>query len=878
MEPRTLGRYQALVPLAQGGMGAVFRAHDPQLQRDVAIKLLPPETIADETARARMLREARAASALSHPHICTIFEAGEADGRIFIAMELVDGKSLAQSIPAGGMPIETVLRLGAQIADAFAHAHERGVVHRDLKSANVMITREGRAKVLDFGLARRVAEGDGAPRADTTLTETGAVVGTPHYLPPEVLRGERGDALGDIWALGVLLHEMISGALPFAGRTGFELSAAILNAPPAPLPDRVPPGLRSIVQRCLAKDPSQRFRGAGEVRAALEALQSDATGVAAAGRSRSRRGLLIAVTAIAAFSAAVAATWIITHRPEPAREISQRQLTTNPADNPVYGGLISPDGRYLAYVDSGGVHIRTIETGELRDVALPAGFNIGGQISAGSWFPDGNHLLASLSDAKGSPAMWSLPLMGGVPRNLGVGGLGLVSPDGARIAFVRNGAAGSEIWCMDADGQGARRIVASDSSGILLGVIAWSPRAPRLLYSRVMLDSIGSRRIRLESCDLEGRRRIVFVESAEFALHPVLSGTWLPDGRFVFPIGEPPPARSDMNLWTLRVDPRTGIASGRPHRLTSWPHISIPILTGASVDGMRMAVNLVEYESDVYIGSLGRGDRSLSDVRRLTLDERTDVSPSWMPDGRTVLFTSDRRGEMDVFKQAIDATAAEPLVTSPKTRTTARASPDGAWILYREFEAAADTGSARLMRIPAAGGVPAQVLTSRALAGFACARWPATACVLCENEGTRSRYSAFDPLAGRGRVLARIESGTAPNWALSPDGKSVAIVDQLDSIPRLRVASLEGGPVREVRLSLSFAPGYVTWSARGDGWFVTGPSDHGFMLVRVGAHGECTPLQPPAFWLYGCEASPDGRHLAFTRNLVSTNIWLLEGF
>ena len=272
-----LGHYTIVERLGSGGMGEVYRARDDTLGRDVALKVLPSEVLGDATARERLLREARTASSLNHPHICTIYEVGEQGDQVFIAMEVVEGRPLVELIGGTGLSPATVLRYGIQVADALAHAHGRGVIHRDLKSANVMVTPDGCTKVLDFGLARRVAtEGAATITAPgLSLTETGAVVGTPHYLSPEALHGGKADARSDIWALGVLLHEMVAGELPFAGQTAFEVGVAIMHSPPNPLPESVPPGLRTVVGRCLEKEPGQRYQCAGEVRAALEAQQSD---------------------------------------------------------------------------------------------------------------------------------------------------------------------------------------------------------------------------------------------------------------------------------------------------------------------------------------------------------------------------------------------------------------------------------------------------------------------------------------------------------------------------------------------------------------------------------------------------------------------------
>jgi serine/threonine protein kinase/tetratricopeptide (TPR) repeat protein len=277
----TVAHYRVVAKLGSGGMGEVYRATDTRLGRDVALKLLPRAAASDASARDRLIAEARHASALNHPHICHIYEVNEADGVIYLAMELVEGEPLARRIPEGGLLAETVMRYGAQVADAMDHAHQRRILHRDLKSSNVMVTQSGAAKVLDFGLAQRIRDDELHEITQSRLSglPPGVIAGTLSYLAPEVLSGQPASERSDIWALGVLLYEMLSGRLPFEGRTGFEVSSAILRQEPPAL-DRVPPALRAVIHRCLAKEPEQRYGSAAEVRAALEAIGS----AAAAGR------------------------------------------------------------------------------------------------------------------------------------------------------------------------------------------------------------------------------------------------------------------------------------------------------------------------------------------------------------------------------------------------------------------------------------------------------------------------------------------------------------------------------------------------------------------------------------------------------------------
>ena len=288
-----LAHFEIVGRVGAGGMGEVYRARDTRLGRTVAIKLVG-DLAGDDRARMQLLREAQHASALNHPNICTIHEVSEADGRPFIVMELVEGRPLSALIPKGGLRLESVIRYGSQIADALVHAHDHGIIHRDLKTSNVVITPDGRAKVLDFGLAKRASREGDDQAATVELTQPGTIAGTIAYMAPEVLRGVPADARSDIWALGVLIYEMTTGAAPFSGTTEYELSAKILQAPPRPLPPEAPAGVSAVLRRCLAKDPAERYQHAGEVRAALDANQSDSVGIAGPRHGFSTRARLVA--------------------------------------------------------------------------------------------------------------------------------------------------------------------------------------------------------------------------------------------------------------------------------------------------------------------------------------------------------------------------------------------------------------------------------------------------------------------------------------------------------------------------------------------------------------------------------------------------------
>jgi serine/threonine protein kinase len=269
---RVISHYEIVRLLGSGGMGHVYVARDTELGREVALKVA---SFDGADAQSRLRREAQHASRLSHPHICHIYDVGRADGQLFVVMELVPGQSLADLVREGPLSIANARRYGIEVADALAHAHEHGVTHRDLKSTNVMITPKRGAKVLDFGLARSLDTNqiDALSHSQRSLTDEGLIAGTLSYMAPELLRGQRGDHRSDIWALGVLLYEMVAGRRPFTGATGFEVSAAILHQPSDALPPTVPAAMRAIIQRCLEKNPSQRYQQASDVSVALEEMK-----------------------------------------------------------------------------------------------------------------------------------------------------------------------------------------------------------------------------------------------------------------------------------------------------------------------------------------------------------------------------------------------------------------------------------------------------------------------------------------------------------------------------------------------------------------------------------------------------------------------------
>jgi eukaryotic-like serine/threonine-protein kinase len=884
-----LGPYEILRALGAGGMGEVYKARDTRLERTVAIKVLSAPLAADPQFRERFDREARVVSSLDHPHICALHDVGEQDGIAFLVMQYLEGETLDRRLAKGALPLDQALEYAVEIAGALDAAHRAGIVHRDLKPGNIMITKAG-ATLLDFGLSKTAHGIGGAavgllPTVPANLTAQGTILGTPQYMAPEQLEGKDADPRTDLFAFGAVVYEMATGRRAFGGATPASVIAAILEREPEPLArlqPLAPPALEHVVMRCLRKDPDDRWQTARDVAAELRWIEQST----AAARSDSapapppparRRRNAVAVAMLA--SVLGAAVGVIVDRRTRVSDVGARpeatlqQLTANPAELPVYGAAISPDGKYLAYTDSNGLFLRLIGTGETRPVPIPDGW----RFWEVSWFPDGTRLLLTgESRPTDTPGLFSVATIGGTPRRLQDDAWrGAVAPDGSAVVFIRARSPIRDLWVMGPAGENPRRLVtgAHDESFWQVG---WSPDSRRVVYGRTSGAASELQSV-IETRDRNGGEPTILMSSRRLFQdwRGILPFCWLPDGRFFYALREPPPNEGSSNVWEGRIDANDrGLDVSLPRRLTQLGNDNIRDIV-ATRDGTHLTFLRERNQVDVYVAALDASRMRVGVPRRLTLDDRDDQPGGWTPDSAQIVFESRRAGNWDVFRQRLDAVSAEPLVIAPGSDNSARVTPDGAWVLYRHDR--------RLMRVPLAGGPTEMVVEGRGPVSSDCATPPSTRCVMSELTGSDVTFSEVHPLRGRGRELRRVITASPDftNWRLSPDGNFIALVDFGD---RVRIFDLAGGSAVDLSVSSWTAFEFVAWARDGQGVFAGATSSHGPRLTSTGLlhidlQGRVHVLRhEPNEWIVRPVASPDGRSIAFGAMKLQSNAWVLEKF
>jgi len=625
-----IGAYEIVAQLGAGGMGVVYKARDAKLGRLVALKFLPESLEADSTARARLLREAQHASALNHPNIATIYEVGENAGQIYIAMELIEGRTLSAVVPGGGLAPQTAIHYGVEIASALAHAHEQGIIHRDLKPANVMVTASGHAKVLDFGLAKRVSSSElTGEMLQNSLTKPGAIVGTLQYMAPETLRGEPADARTDLWGAGAILHEMLMGGPPFEGKTAYELSSAILREQPKPLPQRIPASLRTVVQRCLAKEREHRYQHSSEIRAALEAIGSDAN--MPAPRPRRRPGVYWATSAVGLVVAGLV-VWggfrFFGAKPAEHHAVSSGDWVqiTDFADSAVSPAL-SPDGHMLAFIRGddtffgpGQIEAKVLPNGEAVQLTHDSTSKMSPEFS-----PDGSTIAYTVAPpgALGWNT-WQVPVLGGEARLMfpNTEGMTWIDPNHLLFSEILTGLH-MALATSNGDRSNSRFVYTPPRERGMAHRSALSPDRRWVLVAE--MDNGGWLPCRLVPFDGSSSGKRVGPPDAACT-----HAAWSPDGTWMYLNSN---AGGRFHIWRQRFP------DGDPEPVTSGGTDEEGI--AVTPDGSSLVTSVGSTQSTVWVRD-AHGERQIS-------SEGYAISPEFSHDGKKLYYMIRRNGLTGAF-------------------------------------------------------------------------------------------------------------------------------------------------------------------------------------------------------------------------------------
>jgi DNA-binding winged helix-turn-helix (wHTH) protein/Tol biopolymer transport system component len=559
--------------------------------------------------------------------------------------------------------------------------------------------------------------------------------------------------------------------------------------------------------------------------------------------------------------------------PLPVAEMHLNQLTSNASDNPVRSGNISHDGRYLAYSDLEGIHIKLIETGEMRVASAadsPKDSRLEWNVAA--WFPDSTSFLANLHRSdKQPPSVWAFSVLGGrAPREVRADAEAWsISPDGSTVAFGKRTLPdeNSELWLMDSNGEHERKLFALEGNTIQSA--QFSPDGQQLVYRR---SSEGPENT-LEIRDLKGGPPTKIFSSTRLRDH-----WWLPDGRLIFGLTEEINP-DNCNYWTLPLDVRTGKPSGKPYRLTNWAGFSLN-QTSATADGKRLVFLASAEHADSYVAEVNKNSRGISNPSPLAR-EGYNAPVSWTADSKEIIIESFPNGHAGIFRQSFDSGIIEPIVNNQSENAMgARVSPDGAWILYLSVPNLGAAPPLRLMRVPVGGGSSRFVLQPQTYA-FSCARSPATICAISEWTPDRKQliFTAFEALKGRGDELGRIDTDPEADydWALSPDASRVVIRKNREA--RLSILDFSRHESRQITIKGWSTTENLDWAPDGKGLFTSGLLQRGAVLLYVDLNGSPRPIweEKGADFTWAVP-SPDGGHLAIGSSSHRNNLWIMENF